>query len=295
MNYEDNWGDLKTYRFKNRIENSEYGKLLTDVKEISFVHIGFDRTGTTFLQKEVLPLYPESKHVFSDEKICGIRFNSGFEHAETVYHCFPNARIIIVLRNQYSIINSVYRTYIKTGGIWRFSKFVDSVNKSGKYDYYAVVQRYFEFFGKENCIILLYEDFVDNADVFISTFLSFIGVKKPFFKKIRKVNIGPSKYLNEFIRIYNCISYLWFCFLFNTTNKQCVDQFMNRSRKARNYIIRWGSTVDNKIIKRLSHAANSSKQFHFNRTKDLIIKKYSVNNIKLERLTELDLSRYGYY
>lgn len=113
-----------------------------------YFHIGYHRTGTTFLQKHILPqlvdsallLLPgrENDHlrrylidqkwdksndtaplkkilqdstktvIFTGEGLSGDLYNDKLNMPERIYKIFPKAKILITLRSQYSIIPSMY-------------------------------------------------------------------------------------------------------------------------------------------------------------------------------------------
>ena len=97
--------------------NREWHNSLPDLKdELKYIHVGIHRTGSTFLQNIIFPKLSNSKSIFSNEAISGSFFSPGYEDARELKSLCPDVKIIIVLRNQHSLINSFYSLYLKVGG-----------------------------------------------------------------------------------------------------------------------------------------------------------------------------------
>ena len=142
----------------NRIMGPGGGVLLSDAENIEVIHVGYHRCGATFLQREVFPRYAICEHIFSDDTICGRLFDNGLDHVSEIKRLHPNARILLVLRNQETIINSAYRNYMKSGGTWSFPNYTKRIIADRKYDYYKLVARYFDLFGRDKCSVHFYEN-----------------------------------------------------------------------------------------------------------------------------------------
>ncbi len=168
------------------------------------VHIGYPKTGTTFLQKSVLPsvknyycldhigsspiftpitLDIDNKHVeqtksalnelrqkhsnilLSYEPLTGAVFDpdkpSACDIALSLQKLGVN-KIIITIRNQFSIIDSLYRQYIQQGGVLNFDDWFSGKSKFGfrmEYlNYGNLIARYHNLFGKENILVIAQEE-----------------------------------------------------------------------------------------------------------------------------------------
>lgn len=200
------------------------------------IHIGYPKTGTTWLQKEFFPYVnqyeklikvPILKNIYnpdisqqnlnkifkpytqktnliiSDEDLVTDKPNhpSPFIKAERIKHLFPNAFIVLFIRNQNNILISAYDQYIKGGGTLYFKKYIDLLIDSGKinhWQYHRIIQKYFSLFDKNNIKIFLFEDF-KNSPHFLNDFtenLHLTLTASPNTEKIMNVGLSnPVRYL----------------------------------------------------------------------------------------------------
>ena len=128
-----------------------------------FFHIGYQRTGTTFLQDSIFKqcedelffgksksylFYkwkPELKckiykdvtieklkgRIFLDtgEAFSGDMFKDNYNFPKYIYEINKNAKIILTVRSQFSIIPSIYSLYIKKGGQLSFDEYIKIIVK----------------------------------------------------------------------------------------------------------------------------------------------------------------------
>jgi len=92
-----------------------------------------------------------------------------------------NTRIIVVLRNPVERIFSMYRYKCSlrqySGDIKSFMGIIKSL------DFYTpAISEYFRLFGKENVLILRFEDLIADSKAFFTEFYEFIGIRKLFFE-----------------------------------------------------------------------------------------------------------------
>lgn len=103
----------------------------------------------------------------------------------------PEANIILVIRRQDDFARSLYRQYLKLGGTERIEQFFGvgmaalplapiSLFKYGPY-IDSVLSRF-----KNGVLVLLFEEFVENPELFIEKLANYLGVETP------KINIKNS-------------------------------------------------------------------------------------------------------
>jgi len=287
--------ELQGGGFINRINGKEYHKPFRECRPKRYIHIGLHRTGGTFLQWKVFPLYRESELVFSDDSICGGLFDNGLDNVEKIYSLCPEAKIIVVLRNQLSIVNSAYRTYIKAGGVWSFPRYAQEIIKCKKYNYAELLSKYFRLFGKENCLVLLYENLLTNPVEYINTILSFIGVSSPKQHDLKQFRPGPTKYYNECLRWVNIgVKIIRDFSCYGRPKSSVPSPAEQLAHRVRHFLRLWGVVFDNRIIKKIFSSGAIRKQFGYSRVKDSILSAYSDSNRKLEVMLNKDLKKYGY-
>lgn len=187
------------------------------------LHIGYHKTGTTFLQGEIFPnlqsnnfiknknIYEELRRIrrkklsqeeiknlknnlfthlengnnlISWEGLCGNYFFTDFDkNFSTILgdlnHIFKNFRIKIILgiREQVSLITSLYKLYLHVGGTQEEYKFIDNLNldKFKFTNYISALDSYFSF---DNVYVYYFENFVKDKNTFLSNLLEFLGENK---------------------------------------------------------------------------------------------------------------------
>jgi hypothetical protein len=94
------------------------------------LHIGLHKTGITFLQKHVFPKI-KGVQIISNESISGfpIMFGTNAKNlrngmANVIRQLDPNVEILIVLREKEGWKKSIWKQYIKGGGIHGYEKFI---------------------------------------------------------------------------------------------------------------------------------------------------------------------------
>lgn len=204
------------------------------------IHVGFHKTATTWLQKELFPKISNidyvdtnstwdliTKHpinlasikvreivkssvnqtiLFSDERILSTDNETANSPTE-LFKIFPDAEIILFIRNQLSKYSSNYSQYIKWGGFLKpYVYFVkpEAERKRNIHNYYELIENYREVFGKDNVHVFLYEDFAENTPLFVGRFLKYFSFsctqKIDFSKRINR-KLSPKEI--TFVRIVN--------------------------------------------------------------------------------------------
>lgn len=204
-----------------------------ELKKI-LVHIGFHKTGTSWLQQEVFnedsstfhrlselgfhfvfdkdgfvlnsfdlnkteltrqlnqslqkrPIDKGKTPVISFERLSGSPYGAGFNanaHAARIKHMFPSAKILIVIREQKSVILSNYFQYLTGGGTHGIKKFLNSRANGLRpffsphhFCYHHVIGHYQRLFGSERVLVLPYEHFRDSKQSFLSQLAVFTETK----------------------------------------------------------------------------------------------------------------------
>ena len=140
---------------------------------------------------ETLGLKRGEAGILSEEGLCGYQHNGGIdgivtkEFAHRLKATFPDARIVIVLRSQSSVIVSLYQQYIRAGGTYGAARYLfpkkylkrpEAVTyKQPRFDvdfflYSRIAALYDELFGRENVHVLLFEEFRQGGLDFLHRF-----------------------------------------------------------------------------------------------------------------------------
>ena len=186
-------------------------------QEKTIIHIGMHKTGTTWFQNEFYPKVTDyvfinpkkivkclvnpnpfffdpavarkrlniskKKSILCEEELSGSIMTGGlngfltYEMVHRLNATFPNATIVIFLRNQFDMVASIYRQYVKAGGNYSLNSFLyrrDYPDYRGPLfsfnhlDYYNLVTHYQKFFSTVK--VFLFEDFKKEPFSFASQF-----------------------------------------------------------------------------------------------------------------------------
>ena len=100
-------------------------------------------------------------------RLVGVAFSGGHDTkpiADNLAQTFPGARIVVVMREQRSMVVSTYKQYVKTGGPARLETFLwpDSQHKAPTFrfeffEYDRVIRYYRSLFGADAVLAMPYE------------------------------------------------------------------------------------------------------------------------------------------
>lgn len=178
------------------------------------------------IKKDILSNLGEEKVVvFSDEEFSGNIHsggNGGFvskEIADRIYNTFENknkVKIMIVIRNQFSMIESCYRQYIKVGGTKKINEYLFPPREDHRrpmfsfdhFKYYDLIKYYKQKFGNENVKVCLFENFLQNKLEFIKKMENELDIPSDDinYDVNNKKNIGMTRSLLFINRLANKIS-----------------------------------------------------------------------------------------
>lgn len=225
------------------------------------IHIGYHKTGTSWLQERYftsdngyvqvlsheevsrlidrirwLEFQPEKIQklvegrmaegkvpVISSEILSGSPFAGGassYENLLKLNSAFPDAKILITIRNQVDYISSIYNQYIKTGGVLSVGDFLHYQSQSysntfwqySHIRYSGLVNEYMSVFGKNSVLVVQYEEFDDKVS-FDKNLNAFLGRSSQLNKLLdggKKVNLSLGflsvrilRLVNKFYRSFN--------------------------------------------------------------------------------------------
>ena len=125
-------------------------------------------------------------------------------------------KVIITLRDQESLIDSIYRQHILQGGVVKFKDFVDLDGKFNLYNrsfnleylnYFKLIKLYREVFGTQNVIVLSHKELVTDQQSYIRKLVDFIHPGSPELKishqsenpALTNLSINLLRIINHFI------------------------------------------------------------------------------------------------
>ena len=127
--------------------------------------------------------------VFSNERLGGHPLSNGIDRGQIcnrIKQVFPNARILIVIREQRSMILSNYMQHLKYGGGYTLRTYLDGKSDAKcpaltfhhfKYD--RLIRQYQSVFGPENVLALPFEMMSVNPQSFIERICQFSNTTAP--------------------------------------------------------------------------------------------------------------------
>ena len=192
-------------------------------------HVGYHRTGTNFLQEEVFPrLGPQifrpsqsGQQFFADaeafdeaaarkfylgeqerngagvpflishERLTGTAERDDLSVPGKLHRLNPEMKIIVVVRSQFGMLRSLYHLHVKRGGTERYADYVRRLVSARRCDYWVMVSRFVDCFGRERVLTLLYEDLASSPQDFLDELCAFIGAA-PLPASDRVVNARSS-------------------------------------------------------------------------------------------------------
>lgn len=126
--------------------------------------------------------------VVSSERISGNPHSGAYDskqNADRIAAVFPNARILIVIREPIAAIASCYLQYVKSGGVCSLQDYIEPTRnglavmplfRADHFNYAKLINYYKGLF--DEVLVLSYEDFVQDPSGFCSKITSFAGAKE---------------------------------------------------------------------------------------------------------------------
>ncbi|MFC3121446.1 sulfotransferase domain-containing protein [Agaribacter flavus] len=148
--------------------------------------------------------------LFSYEALTGQHLNSAFVNRTQVakrLQQYGFEKVIISIRNQYDVLESAYRQYIKSGGVCAFENFVNFKSTHPRFmhphyfNYYLIYKLYSELFGKKNILVLQYEDM--KTEAFWRSLNSFLETEIQMDTDESSVNSSLSYNKTKLLRLLN--------------------------------------------------------------------------------------------
>jgi Sulfotransferase family len=129
--------------------------------------------------------------VVSFPRLSGHPYSGGYDSkliADRLAEVFPEARVLIVVREQRSMIASVYKQYVNAGGEARIESFLQPAKQRewrvpgfdyGHFAYDRLIGHYRSLYGADDVLVLPYEQFVRDPPGFVRAVARFAGREIP--------------------------------------------------------------------------------------------------------------------
>lgn len=309
------------------------------------IHIGYNKTGSTWLQDVLFPrrdlgflsfldmkdreeIYrstvsqhalsfdgskirayyeakintPENKGllpIFSCERFSGDPHSGGYdtkEIADRLKAVFPKSKIIIVVREQQSMLLSTYRQYVRAGGARSLAGYFNPPERGSRrvpmfdfnyFQYDKLITYYQRLFGEEHVLVLPYEWLRKKPEKYVAEILSFcqLNVSTEAISKLpfnQKVNRGYGRITLALKRKYNRY------FLDNGLNPGAP---WGLPEGAERKVVRFLKRIDQLAPKSWQTAGEKRLKKYIKKQTDGL---YSASNIQMEKTGNLELGDLGY-
>jgi len=199
----------------NRNKNSywdDHGYISSDINTVMEIDLRY-RVQFAYDKKRVKSVFnkyflkaEENEYIHavgvSNENIC-FNWHGGIdtvEKANRLFDIFQNGtKVIIVLREQKSLIESLYKETVRFGYAGTFEDYLKYIwqykDRNFFYDFHFtnLISLYEQLFGEQNVITLLFENFTNNQAVFLSFLSNHLGINT----QINEVNAKYNRQLSH--------------------------------------------------------------------------------------------------
>lgn len=128
--------------------------------------------------------------VISAERLSGSPYSGGYdskELANRLQAVFPEARILIVIREQVSMLVSTYKAYVDKGGMCSLREFFSPPARArgripwfdaAHFSYHRLIEHYHELFGPSRVLVLAFEQLRNDPLEFTHEIVRFAGAER---------------------------------------------------------------------------------------------------------------------
>lgn len=166
--------------------------------------------GKTHLRKS------PTKNIISDEGFSGTPWGGSVlrkRNYKRLKAVFENPHVIIVLRNQRTMIQSLYLHYVMHGGTISWRSFLRRFKRSKLWDadymkYGHYVRYLFDTFGKKNVSVLFYEDLKKRPEEYLDQWCDILGINRSSWNRavlqqsekvsMKPAFLAPMRFINKF-------------------------------------------------------------------------------------------------
>ncbi len=210
----------------------------------------------------------------------------GFETARRLHAAFPEARVLICVREQVSYAYSAWCEYVRRGGTWGLDRFAplreprpgySSICRPDLLEFGELVAWYAELFGRDRVLCLPIELLSRDAARFLRLLAEFTGVEKILGVKVDHHYAGLGGVTVRFQRILNHLA-----------PRDPLD---------------WADQRRHRVVRRLRDISqrrlparwqNRAKQRAIRYLREGLGQRFAVSNRKLQAFVSVDLAELGY-
>ena len=201
--------------------------------------------------------------------------------AERLHDLLPDARIVVCVRNQATMIPSLYSQHLKSGGYRSFRSWLRAFPVE-TFEYDRLVERYQELYGADAVSVLAFEHLVQDPDGFVALLCDTISPGSPPVRDadVLSVNRGLAPPSRWTFRVANRV------FRRSASNERPLLPAAFVWRAVESAVRR----IDPVLFPRMGRAGSSADR----RLVDELLPHFGPSNARLQTLTGLDLAGFGY-
>ena len=189
----------------------EHPEICMPIKELHFFSRPRYQEGVLWYNDHFTKCSPKTK---SGEWSTSYLYTEGV--AERIHAHYPDAKLLVILRNPIDRAYSQYRNAIRAGEISKETTFeaYESQEKSvlGQGLYGQQLFRFLKFFPREQICILIYEDIAKDPIAFMRRIHEFLGIRPDFVSSMVHAHVNVARtpkmvgldrgihYISEFLR-----------------------------------------------------------------------------------------------
>jgi hypothetical protein len=237
----------------------------------------------------------DSTPVLSAERLSGNPHSGGYDSlqtAERLHRLFPQAKVLVVVREQTEEILSCYNQYVRAGGVLPLRAYLDPPDDfrfpAFRFDYFMydrLIGAYRRPFGHENVCILPFEWFTRIPAQFVGKIHDLVGVARPvtdLLPHAPKVNPSVTQVATAALRRFNRIAAPR-----TTINPQVFSHDAGIVRT------RWGvADFSGRIATAPANIRQKTRRLDLIRTQTSGL--YELSSRRLVNMTGLELDAFGY-
>ena len=242
---------------------------------------------------------PDLLPVLSAERFAGNIHSGGYDArqiAQRLQGMFPDSKVLIIIREQNSIITSSYQQYIREGGPYTLERYLHPPKRGFTripmfafeyFEYDLITKIYQDLFGKDKVLVLPMEMLKSQAMNFVKNIQAFAGQTQdeallsalPFKSKVNK-GMGP--YTIAWKRHFN---------RFFVDDRLNPGVWMRGIGKAERRFVNLAGSIESVFPKGMA----INKKAKLRKNVDRIIgDHYQASNRRLQEITNVDLSSFNY-
>ena len=225
----------------------------------------------------------------TDEMLSGNPWKGSWPSVDTMerlYKAFPEAKVLIVIREQVSMISSLWRHYVRAGGTASLERYLlqpktksgwEPLFQLGYLEYHYLIRHYMNLFGEDKVLVLPFEWLCEYPRAFVEQVNQFSGAVCGIDVPESSENRGLTAMSCELKRYLNMIS-----------SADRATGTISWRWKAKNKLV---YSIDRLVPDKTRAKSNKALK---ERIKSLIGDHYVLSNRDTSRLIGINLDEAGY-